>query len=111
MPTSLVQAVTDANFAELVEKSKLLALVDFWNPRFPVYTFNDPSVLEEVAHIYEGQITVLRMDVNANRDTRKKKNISGMPFLALFKNGNMVDPQITKLDLTGMSKYIQALLP
>jgi len=43
-----------------------------------------------LARIYEGKVTVVKINVDDNTQTLSEYGVSGVPFLLLFKNGKAV---------------------
>jgi thioredoxin 1 len=81
-----VQEVTDASFEELVLKAELPTLVDFWAEWCGPCRMIAP-VVAELSEAYDGQMQVLKMDVDANPQTPGRLGIMGIPTLILFKDG------------------------
>ena len=79
-------SVDDANFDQMVLKSKTPVLVDFWAPWCRPCLMAAP-VLEELAEEYTGRITVVKLDVDQNARTAAKYGIMAIPNLIIFKNG------------------------
>lgn len=81
--------VTDSNFEEEVLKNNKPVLVDFWAPWCGPCRAIAP-VIEELAKEYEGQIDMVKMNVDENPTTSGKYGIRAIPTLILFKNGDVV---------------------
>jgi len=82
--------VNDGDFEEVVLKSKLPVLVDFWAPWCGPCHMIAP-VLEELAEEYEGRAIVAKMNVDENPTTPSSYGIMGIPTLIVFKDGVEVD--------------------
>ena len=101
--------VTDTDFEEKVVKSKDPVLVDFWAPWCgPCVAIS--QTLEQIAKEYEGKITVAKVNVDENANVPASYAVRSIPFLALFKGGEVVDSivgSVPKAKLTEMiDKFI-----
>ncbi len=96
--------VTDSSFEADVLKNEQPVLVDFWAPWCGPCRAIAP-VLEELAKEYDGQITVVKMNVDENPSTPSKYGIRAIPTLILFKNGDVagqVTGAVSKSNLKDM---------
>lgn len=84
-----IQNVTDDTFEEVVLKSKLPVLVDFWAEWCAPCKMIAP-VLEQIAEEQEGKLTVVKINADQNPDTVRRYGVMGLPTLNLYKNGEVV---------------------
>ncbi|MCL4126981.1 UNVERIFIED_CONTAM: hypothetical protein GTU68_022488 [Idotea baltica] len=82
--------ITDTNFEQEVLKSDKPVLIDFWAAWCGPCRAIAP-VIEELAGEYDGQVSIGKLDVDANPQTSMKYNVRSIPTLLIFKNGEMVD--------------------
>jgi thioredoxin 1 len=80
-----VTQITDSTFDEAVNGGTPV-LVDFWAPWCGPCRSVAP-ILEEVAIELAGKLTIAKLNVDENPSTPRRFNVSGIPTLALFKNG------------------------
>ncbi len=85
--------VGEADFDELVLKSELPVLVDFWASWCGPCKMVAP-VLEELAADYGGKVKVLKVNVDENPDTASRYSIMSIPTMILFKNGEPIQTLI-----------------
>jgi thioredoxin 1 len=81
---------TDANFEELVVKSDVPVLVDFWAPWCGPCRMVGP-VLDEVAKEYEGRAKVVKVNIDEETGVAGAMGIQSIPTVALFKGGEVVE--------------------
>ena len=83
-------AVSDASFSTDVLSSDKPVLVDFWATWCGPCKMVAP-VLEEIASERGDQLTVAKLDVDANPATAQRFGVMGIPTLILFKDGQPVE--------------------
>ena len=86
---SATVTVTDGSFDADVLKSSTPVLVDFWATWCGPCKMIAP-VLEEIAAEKSGELTVAKLDVDANPETMRNFQVQSIPTLILFKNGEAV---------------------
>lgn len=88
MSSDAIIHASDASFEQEVIKSDIPVLVDFWA------AWCGPCkmiglILDDVASQFEGKVKIVKVDVDANRDTAIKYNVRNIPTLLLFSNGEI----------------------
>ncbi|UXA07252.1 thioredoxin [Mycobacterium sp. SMC-2] len=81
--------VSDASFSSEVLSSNKPVLVDFWATWCGPCKMVAP-VLEEIASERAGQLTVAKLDVDANPVTARDFQVVSIPTMILFKDGQPV---------------------
>ncbi|MEP6947287.1 MAG: thioredoxin [Acidobacteriota bacterium] len=82
--------VTDLNFAEEVERSKLPVLVDFWAAWCGPCRMVGP-LIEQLAKELSGKVRFGKLDVDANQRTAGRFQVQSIPTMIIFNNGKEVD--------------------
>lgn len=97
-------AVTDSNFEEVVIKSSIPVLVDFWAPWCGPCRGIGP-IVEELAAEYEGKALICKVNVDECARIPSLFGIRAIPTLIVFKDGEVVDQvtgAVAKSHLIGM---------
>ena len=81
--------VSDASFSADVLSSNKPVLVDFWATWCGPCKMVAP-VLEEIAAERSDQLTIAKLDVDANPETARDFQVVSIPTLILFKDGQPV---------------------
>jgi thioredoxin 1 len=101
--------VTDSTFEEVVLKSEVPVIVDFWAIWCGPCRVIGP-VVEEIGEEYGDKAKVVKLDVDNNNQTAMKYGIRNIPTLLFFKNGEVVDKQVGVVPKPTLVKKLDALL-
>ncbi len=82
--------VDQKNFSTEVLQSTNPVLVDFWAPWCGPCRMVAP-VVDKVAQTFQGRLKVVKLNTDDNPSLAGKYEVSGIPCLILFKNGEPVD--------------------
>lgn len=98
--------INDANFDEIVLKSTKPVMVDFWAEWCGPCKQIGPD-LEEISVEMEGQIKVVKVDVDSNPSTAAALGVRGIPALFLFKDGEVVSNKVGAAPKTALKTWIE----
>lgn len=98
--------VTDSNFDEVVAKSELPVLVDFWAPWCGPCRMMGPRV-EKAAADYDGRIVVAKYNCDESQQIAAENNISAIPTIIVFKKGEAVDTNTGAVDQATLNAFIE----
>ena len=83
-----ITELTDATFDEIVHKSDVPVLVDFWAPWCGPCKMMSP-ILEEIADEYAGKARICKLNTDQARDSAMEFSISAIPTVILLKDGQI----------------------
>jgi len=99
--------ITDNNFEEVVIKSSLPVLVDFWATWCgPCKMLDLP--LKELATEYEGKVIIGKMSVEVNSVIPVNYEITSIPALLMFKNGKLVKQAVGAMPKSELIKLLES---
>lgn len=101
--------ITDANFETNVLKSDKPVLVDFWAPWCGPCIAIGPT-LESLAAEYSGRAVVAKINVDENANTAATFGVRSIPFLAVFKNGKLINSVVGAVPKTKLVEMLESSL-
>lgn len=105
-----LSVVTDATFDSEVLQHRGLVLVDFWAEWCGPCKTMLPMV-GEVAALYDGEVKVVKVNADDNRDAPARFNVRGLPTLVLFENGQEKERILGMTSKTRLTSIIDKHLP
>jgi thioredoxin 1 len=88
--------VTDAAFDEVVLKSTLPVVVDFWAPWCGPCRMVAP-VLDKIAKEQAGKLVVAKVNTDENAEWAIKYGVQGIPTMLFVANGQVIHRQVGAL--------------
>ena len=105
----MVQHIDSNNFETEVLKSDKITIVDFYADWCGPCRKLSP-ILEEIETELSEKVKFTKINTDENIETAKKYQISGLPTLLVFKNGEIVERMVGLMPknsvLSGIEKYI-----
>ncbi len=107
MASDKVTQVTTESFDNDVLQSDTPVLVDFWAEWCGPCRMVAP-VLDEVAEEMNGQVRIAKVNVDENRELAFKYQVSSIPTLILFKDGEVADRVLGAMPKNAIQQFIGA---
>ena len=101
--------VTDASFEQVVMKSELPVVVDFWAPWCGPCKMLAP-ILDQAAKEYAGKIIVAKVNIDDEVDTAVNLGIQSIPTMLFVRNGEIVNKTVGSKPLDQVYELIDELL-
>lgn len=103
------QDVTASTFRQQVLNQSGLVLVDLWAPWCAPCRAMAP-VLDDVAHDFGDDLTVRKVDIDAEGDLRDELAVRSIPTLILFREGREVARATGAQSRTRLTAWVEAHL-
>ncbi len=101
----MVKKIDENGFAQI--KNDLFALVDFSAKWCGPCQMLAP-IVEEVSEEYAGRVAFYNVDVDENPTLAQQFGVVSIPFVALFKNGEIIANQVGFAPKESLKSFIDA---
>ena len=105
----LIVEVNDSNFSEILSKSKIPVLVDFWAPWCGPCLALNPTITQ-LSEIFKDKVQFAKMNVDENSIVPAEYGVRSIPSLFLIKDSQVVDSLVGSHSKEKISSFIQAAL-
>ncbi len=102
-----IKNCNENNFEEVVLKSDLPVLVDFWAEWCSPCKMLTP-ILEELSSELSGQINIVKINLDENQDLAVKYSIRSIPTLLLLHKGELTDTKVGLVPKSELLSWIQS---
>jgi thioredoxin 2 len=101
--------VTDANFAQEVERSPLPVLLDMWAPWCGPCRMIAPTI-EQLAGDLAGRVKVAKLNTDENPMTASRFNVRSIPTLLVLKDGEEIDRLVGAIPKQEILRRLESVL-
>jgi thioredoxin 1 len=101
--------LNDSNFDEIVLKSEIPVVVDFWAEWCGPCRLVGP-IVSEMAEQYKGKAVVGKVDVDNNPGISIKYGIRSIPTILFFKKGELVNKQVGAVPKSNLINKLEEIL-
>ncbi len=101
--------VNESNFGQEVVKAELPVLVDFYAPWCGPCKMIAP-LLEQLASEFQGRIKFTKLNVDEAPSLAGNYDISGVPTLAIFRDGQLVDRMVGFRGANAFKSWLEAAI-
>lgn len=97
--------INDSEYEEVVLKSRLPVIVEFWQMGCGPCQMVEP-LLDEIANRYSDKVLIAKIDIDENMQTANKYGVLGAPTMFFISAGKLVHRINGYLDLQLLKKEL-----
>ncbi len=101
--------VTDAEFENVVLKSTLPVVVDFWAPWCGPCRMVAP-ILDKIAKEQDGKVVVAKVNTDENTEWASKYGVQGIPTMLFIAGGKVIHTQVGALPEAILKQAVEGFL-
>jgi thioredoxin len=106
---SNLQVINDSDFATEVENASSPVMVDFYADWCSPCIILGP-IVDQIAEEYNGRAKVVKFNVDQNPQIPQQLGIQGIPTVAFYKDGQLVDRVVGLVPKEELSRRLDSLL-
>lgn len=102
----MAEIITKNNYQKEVIESDIPVLIDFFATWCGPCKMLAP-IIEELAKDYEGKVKICKVDVDNDPELAMQFEVSSIPTMVLFKNGELVNKHVGFLPKASIEKMLE----
>ena len=105
----MIKEITDNDYESEVVNSNEMILVDFWADWCGPCKMLTP-ILEQLSEDMEGNIKIVKMNIDKNPQFPSALGIRSIPTMMLFKNGKQLGTKVGVLHKNSIKEWIESFI-
>jgi len=101
--------ITEENFDQVVLKSEIPVLLDFWAEWCGPCRMISP-IIDELYQEFEGKAVIGKVNVDESASISSKYGIRNIPTILFIKNGEVIDKNVGAASKEDLSAKLSAIL-
>jgi thioredoxin 1 len=101
----MMRSATTSDFEDVVVKNDKPVLLDFWAPWCGPCKALAPT-LDEIAREYEGELDIVKVDIDQSPELAERFNVRGVPTLIMFDKGEEKSRTMGGLSRTRLDAFV-----